>query len=138
MFKKKKVYACLLLLLIELGFCCFLVLLLAWCHRLSSKTMPIFFMFMTLTVLYCCGLFCVPLCASCCPCHCVREVFVVVHGLCCLLMLFIYFFFWPPLLWFSTHANSFFNVISCCCLFLSSGSFYVVTTVVPVVFLCQP
>ena len=92
------------------------------------------FVLIVLIVLYCCGLFYVSLCVSCCPCHCVREAFVVVCDLCCLFMLKL--FLVVSALAFYT-SQLFFSVISCHCLFLSSGSFYVVTTVVPVVFLYQ-
>ena len=68
-----------------------------------------FLMFMALTVLYCCGLFCVPLCASSCSCHCVREAFVVVHGLCCLLMLLLFFFFFGCLYFGFLHKPTLFQ-----------------------------
>ena len=92
------------------------------------------FVLIVLIVLYCCGLFYVSLCVSCCPCHCVREAFVVVCDLCCLFMLKLF-----VCLWFGASAkiNSSFNLVTCHCLFLFSGSFSVETTAVPVVFLYQ-
>ena len=82
------------------------------------------FVLIVLIVLYCCGLFYVSLCVSCCPCHCVREAFAVVCDLCCSFMLKpFYFNFWLSLLWFST-SKFFYNTFSCHHLFLSSGSFF--------------
>ena len=80
------------------------------------------FVLIVLIVLYCCGLFYVSLCVSCCPCHCVREAFVVVCDMCCSFMLKLFFYFWLSPLWFSTSQSI--NAISCHRLFLSSGSFF--------------